>query len=252
MSRRSRERKARKLAEEKNIRQELRARASLEWAPWRKWMLRIGLGFGGLAVLGALVWAGIWGFQQVDWNGLAGKVKGPFGEITKEELAQNKFATLETSQGNIKIELDTDNTPKTAASFVLLAKRNFYDGIKFHRVIKDFMIQTGDPNSKDDDPSDDGTGGPGYQFDDEKIVGEYSRGTVAMANSGANTNGSQFFIVHQDATDLPKSYVIFGKVVEGMDVVDKIAAMPVEDNGQGEVSRPKTPIVINKITLSEQ
>ena len=109
--------------------------------------------------------------------------------------------------------------------------------------MKDFMIQTGDPLSKNDDPADDGTGGPGYQFDSEKIIGDYTRGTLAMANAGENTNGSQFFIVHKD-TNLPKNYVIFGKVVEGMDVVDKIAEMPVQDNGQGEVSQPTKDVVI--------
>jgi len=180
------------------------------------------------------------------------KISGPFGEMTRDELASNKFATLETSQGNIKIELDYLRTPKTAANFVLLAKQNFYNGVKFHRVIKDFMIQTGDPNSKDDDPSNDGTGSAGYLFDDERLVGKYDRGVVAMANSGADSNGSQFFIMHQDKPEMPNKYVIFGKVAAGMEVVDKIAEMEVVDNGKGEVSQPKGDIVVNKVILSSE
>ncbi len=126
-----------------------------------------------------------------------------------------------------------------------LSKIGFYDGTIFHRVIKDFMIQGGDPLGN-------GTGGPGYTFNDEPFDGEYVRGTVAMANSGPNSNGSQFFIIHKDYTQLPKNYVIFGKVVEGMDVVDKIAEAPVEDNGAGEMSKPISPVTINKAEVIEE
>lgn len=179
------------------------------------------------------------------------KISGPFGSIARSELADSKFVTLQTTEGDIKLELDVKNTPKTAANFVLLAGKDFYNGVKFHRIMKDFMVQSGDPNSKDDDPANDGQGGPGYQFDNEKITGEYTRGTLAMANAGENTNGSQFFIMHKD-TNLPKNYVIFGHVVEGLDVLDKIAETPVKDNGQGEVSQPTKDVVINKVILSSE
>jgi cyclophilin family peptidyl-prolyl cis-trans isomerase len=176
-------------------------------------------------------------------------VSGPFGEIKYTELTSNRFVTLHTDQGDIKIQVNPDVTPKTAANFILLARKGFFDGTKFHRIIKGFMIQGGDPNSKDDKPEDDGTGGPGYTFPDENIVGDYKRGVVAMANSGPNTNGSQFFIMHQDS-QLPKSYVIFGQVVSGMDVVDKIAELPVVANSQGEQSQPKTAPVITKAEVT--
>ncbi len=249
MSKRARERKAKKLEEQKLVRNEMRERYRLQTARMRWWLSKSGLMLAGMAVAAAVVVGSVWGFQQFK---SARVVSGPFGTISRTELVNNKFATLETSAGNIKIELNAKDTPKTVANFVLLAKKNFFDGIAFHRVMKDFMIQTGDPNSKDEDPSNDGTGGPGYKFNDEKIIAEYTRGTVAMANSGANTNGSQFFIMHKDNTSMPKSYVIFGKVVEGMDVVDKIATMSVEDNGQGEVSRPKEAVITNKVVLTAQ
>ncbi|KKR33198.1 MAG: Peptidyl-prolyl cis-trans isomerase [Candidatus Gottesmanbacteria bacterium GW2011_GWC2_39_8] len=153
-------------------------------------------------------------------------------------------AVISTTDGDITVELDTKNTPVTANNFVTLARSNFYDNTVFHRVIKDFMIQGGDPGG-------DGTGGPGYKFDDEKIVGDYTRGTVAMANSGPNTNGSQFFIMHKD-TDLPKNYVIFGHVTHGMEIVDKIAESEVTPNSMGEDSKPVTPVKIVKIAVLEE
>jgi peptidylprolyl isomerase len=247
MSKRTRERKARKLAAEQAVRGEVKERYLMQTAHIRRWGKAIGLMLIGLVVVAGLVFGAVVGIKSIN-----PKVTGPFGTIAVKQLNQDKFATLSTSQGDIKIELDAKTTPKTVANFVLLTKKNFFDGIKFHRVMKDFMIQTGDPNSKDADPANDGTGGPGYQFNDEKITGSYTRGTVAMANSGANTNGSQFFIMQKDNTSMPKNYVIFGKVVSGMDVVDKIANLPVEDNGQGEQSRPKEAVVINKVVLSVQ
>jgi len=247
MSKRNRERKARKLEQRKLVRDEMRQRYLARTLVWRKWARTLGLTAAGLVVCAGLVVGVVKGIKLIN-----PVVTGSFGTIKRSELAVNKFATLETSEGNIKIELDVKQTPKTAANFILLAKKNFYDGVKFHRIIKDFMIQTGDPNSKDDDPSNDGTGSPGYTFNDEKITGEYVRGTVAMANSGANTNGSQFFIMQKDNTGMAKSYVIFGKVTEGMDIVDKIADTPVEDNGQGEVSRPKKDMIVTKITISDK
>jgi len=153
-------------------------------------------------------------------------------------------AVLKTSEGEITIQLNAKETPITVNNFVSLAKKGFYNNTVFHRVIKGFMIQGGDPNG-------DGTGGPGYKFDDELFEGEYSRGTIAMANSGPNTNGSQFFIMHQDYP-LPKSYVIFGKVIAGIEVVDKIASSPMEANSTGEVSKPIKPVKIESVEILEK
>lgn len=148
---------------------------------------------------------------------------------------------LRTEKGNITLKLTTGKTPKTVNNFVTLAKKGFYNKTIFHRVIRGFMIQGGDPKG-------DGTGGPGYKFDDEPFTGEYTRGTVAMANAGPNTNGSQFFIMHAD-NPLPKNYVIFGKVTAGMDVVDKIAESEVRLSFSGENSTPVTPIKILTIDV---
>lgn len=151
------------------------------------------------------------------------------------------LATLNTSAGEMVIELFAAKTPVAVNSFIYLARKGFYNNTIFHRTIKDFMIQGGDPNG-------DGTGGPGYKFDDEPFEGEYLRGTVAMANAGPNTNGSQFFIIHQDYP-LPKNYVIFGKVITGLEVLDKIATAPVEKNRFGEESKPTKPVIIQKVEI---
>ncbi|HLD26993.1 MAG TPA: peptidylprolyl isomerase [Patescibacteria group bacterium] len=150
-------------------------------------------------------------------------------------------AILETTAGIIELSLFADKTPITVNNFITLTKKKFYNKTIFHRVIKGFMIQGGDPKGN-------GTGGPGYQFDDEPFEGEYMRGIVAMANAGPNTNGSQFFIMHQD-NPLPKNYVIFGKITKGIEVVDKIAESKVESNEGGELSKPTIPITINSITI---
>ncbi len=189
----------------------------------------------------------------------------PFDEDTKEkEVAkvQNKQnvqppvnvaldvtktykVILKTTEGDITIKVNHLDTPLAASNFVYLARLGFYDDVIFHRVIKDFMIQSGDPTGT-------GAGGPGYKFNDEPILGEYTRGTVAMANSGPNTNGSQFFIIHKDYP-LPKNYVIFGKVIEGIDVVDKIAEAPTEANPlSGEESKPVSPVKINSAEVIEE
>jgi peptidylprolyl isomerase len=152
-------------------------------------------------------------------------------------------AVLNTTEGKIIIELDPINTPITSGNFIFLARKNFYNSTIFHRVIKGFMIQGGDPLGN-------GTGGPGYRFADEPVVGEYTRGTVAMANAGPNTNESQFFIMHQDKS-LPRNYVIFGKVVEGIEVVDKIAEAPTTISQTGENSRPIDPAQIETVEIIE-
>jgi len=167
------------------------------------------------------------------------KLKPP-GKMVIDE-SKTYSAVLKTTVGNITIKLNNQATPKTVNNFVYLSELGFYDGVIFHRIIDGFMIQGGDPSG-------DGTGGPGYQFADEPFDGEYDRGTVAMANSGPNTNGSQFFIMHQD-NDLPKNYVIFGQVIDGMAVVDEIAGAPVEINSGGEKSRPVEPIKIVSVEI---
>ena len=153
-------------------------------------------------------------------------------------------AVMETSAGAITFKLLADEAPQTVNNFIFLAKNNYYRNTFFHRIVKDFMIQGGDPTGA-------GTGSPGYFFADEPITREYVRGTLAMANAGPNTNGSQFFIVHQDI-NLPKNYVIFGLLESGGDVLDKIASSPVTDNGSGEISRPVTKTYINGLTITEE
>lgn len=151
-------------------------------------------------------------------------------------------AVLSTTEGTITINLHADKTPITVNNFVYLAQQDFYNQTVFHRIIKGFMIQGGDPKG-------DGTGGPGYRFPDEPFEGEYKRGVVAMANAGPNTNGSQFFIMHQDYP-LPKNYVIFGEVTEGIEVVDKIVEAPVTKSIAGESSTPVNPVTIKSVVIS--
>ena len=154
---------------------------------------------------------------------------------------------METTLGTISLELYPDAAPKTVENFVKLAESGFYNGTKFHRVIKDFMIQGGDPNSKDDDWSDDGTGGPGYQFEDEINEHRVARGALAMANSGPHTNGSQFFIVTVDAAPwLDGKHTVFGRVVEGMGVLDKIEAVSTNAN-----DHPLQDVVVKNISMGE-
>lgn len=154
--------------------------------------------------------------------------------------------TLHTNKGDIAIEMMEQDAPQTVANFVKLAKSGFYDGTKFHRVIEDFMIQGGDPQTKDDSlVARWGTGGPGYQFADE--IHAHNRnepGTLAMANAGPNTNGSQFFINVADNSFLDTKHTVFGRVSAGMDVVQAIAQMP---TGAGD--RPVEPVVIERVTL---
>ena len=164
--------------------------------------------------------------------------------VMQFDNAKKYLAVLHTTEGDIKIEFEPQNVPFTVSNFVFLAKKGFYDGTKFHRAIKGFMIQGGDPKG-------DGTGDPGYRFKDEPIQGEYKRGTVAMANSGPNTNGSQFFIMHQDYA-LPKNYVIFGQVVEGIEVVDKIAESPTTRSATGENSKPVNPVTVSSVEVVEK
>lgn len=139
-------------------------------------------------------------------------------------------ATIVTNYGEIKVRFFNEDAPLAVGNFLRLAEEGFYNNTKFHRVIEAFMIQGGDPNSKDDDWSDDGIGGPGYKFRDEINNHKLVRGSLAMANSGPNTNGSQFFIVTADATPhLDGKHTNFGEVYVGMDVVDKIEKVRVDE-----------------------
>ena len=157
---------------------------------------------------------------------------------------KNYQAILETDLGTITIDLFASLTPITVNNFVYLVNQGFYDGTIFHRTINGFMIQGGDPTGT-------GSGGPGYKFDDEPFEGNYERGIVAMANSGPNTNGSQFFIMHQDNEQMPRDYVIFGQVIQGLNVVDKIATAPTTTSQSGENSKPITPVKINTATINQ-
>ena len=147
-------------------------------------------------------------------------------------------AKIETTVGTIEIELLDDAAPKTVENFVTLAKKGFYDGVIFHRVVPGFVIQGGDPEGT-------GMGGPGYKFADEPVTMGYARGTVAMANSGPNTNGSQFFICLDDLPSLPPKYTIFGAVTSGLATVDAIAKGAI---GPGD--RPLEPVKMTRVTIA--
>jgi len=146
--------------------------------------------------------------------------------------------TLHTNEGAIDVELFDEDAPKTVDNFVRLSRDGFYDGLTFHRVIPDFMIQGGDPSG-------DGTGGPGYEFEDEPNEHRVVRGALAMANAGPDTNGSQFFVVTADECPwLDGKHTVFGRVTEGMDVVDRISAVDRDAR-----DRPRDPVVVDRVEL---
>ena len=156
------------------------------------------------------------------------------------DAAKRYTATMGTTLGELVISLDPIAAPRTVNNFVFLALNHYYDGVIFHRIIKDFMCQGGDPQGS-------GTGGPGYKFGDElPKPNQYKVGSLAMANAGPNTNGSQFFIVSgPDGCRLPPQYSLFGQVVKGLDVVEKIQSVA---TGPGD--RPETPVVINSVIIT--
>jgi cyclophilin family peptidyl-prolyl cis-trans isomerase len=160
-------------------------------------------------------------------------------------------ATISTEQGDIEIDLFSTDAPKATKNFVDLARKGYYDDVVFHRVIPGFVIQAGDGQHGKKASLNQGrvgTGGPGYTFEDEPVKGEYVRGSLAMANAGPNTNGSQFFICHQDLTDrLPKNYTLFGQVTKGMDVVDAIVSAP-----RNARDLPDDPVAITGITIRDE
>lgn len=170
--------------------------------------------------------------------------KTPITPVVPAENKKTNMITIETNYGKIVLQMYEADAPNTVKNFVTLADKGYYNGLTFHRVIKGFMIQGGDPNGN-------GTGGPGYKFNDElnpatpSYKAGYKKGIVAMANSGPNTNGSQFFIMHADYP-LPNLYTIFGKVVEGQDVVDKIANVQVGAN-----DKPVSPVTMKTVTVNK-
>jgi peptidylprolyl isomerase len=225
----------------------------------------------GVIAVSILIVAGIAGW--VEWqNGgqpellLEGEtqLEGPLSpeelEVNNPEITNtmNRIATFTTSMGVIKIELFEDQMPITTGNFITLAEEGFYNGTKFHRVIDNFMIQGGDPNSKGDNTAAYGTGGPGYTVQDEFVEGELLtnvRGTIAMANTGQpNSGGSQFFINTVDNTGLDfnkepfsSKHPVFGRVIDGMDIVDAISKV---ETGPRDV--PVEPIVVESITIGAE
>ena len=160
------------------------------------------------------------------------------------ETGKNYRARITTNRGEMTAELFPADAPNTVNNFVFLAREGFYDGVVFHRIIKDFMVQTGDPTGT-------GSGGPGYRFADEPVNRAYTKGIMAMANAGPNTNGSQFFIIHAGEYGLPPNYTIFGQVMEGLPVLDTIANTPVKASPMGEVSVPTERIFIERVVIEE-
>ena len=166
----------------------------------------------------------------------------------KKDIMEQTKATLKTNKGTIVIELFADKTPNTVKNFTTLSESGFYNETKFHRIIEGFMIQGGDPLSKDDTMKARwGTGGPGYMFEDE-IVSSLSNvpGTISMANAGPNTNGSQFFINVGENTFLDGKHAVFGKVVEGMDIVEELNSVATD-----ATDKPLDPVVISTITIAQ-
>ena len=153
-------------------------------------------------------------------------------------------AAIHTSHGVMNLELFASEAPLTVNNFVFLAREGYYNNGVFHRVIKGFMIQGGCPKG-------DGTGGPGYRFPDEPVTRSYVKGTLAMANSGPNTNGSQFFIVHGDNAGLPPNSTIFGMLTQGTEGLDALADSPVTGGSGGERSRPAERLEIQTIEITE-
>lgn len=196
-----------------------------------------------ILILGVAVW--YFGFYPTNVSNTSS------ADQNQKQIIQEKTmttVTLKTNLGDIKLELFDKDAPKTVANFIKLSKEGFYNGTRFHRVIKDFMIQGGDPNSKDDNWSNDGMGDPGYKFEDEFNSNKLVRGVLAMANAGPNTNGSQFFIVTAQETPwLDGKHTAFGRVIEGMDIVDKIESLKTYEN-----DNPRGAATVGSVTVEEK
>jgi|WetSurMetagenome_2_1015567.scaffolds.fasta_scaffold81713_1 cyclophilin family peptidyl-prolyl cis-trans isomerase len=183
----------------------------------------------------------------------------PAVEKKKPMSAKKEIAVIESSMGTFEIELYRADAPKTVENFTKLAGQKFFDGTRFHRVSKGFVIQGGDDKSKDEKKAAEwGTGGKsiyGKEFEDElnpatpSFKAGYKKGVVAMANRGPNTNTSQFFVMLNDAPGMPKNYTIFGKVVKGLDVVEKIGQVEIVPSMSQTDGRPKTDVMIKKVTV---
>lgn len=208
--------KRQKIEELRKEKKELREKNYHEKNPWLKFWKRVDFWIYAVCFLAIIAY--------------------PFTPMAK--VVPGTHAVIQTSMGDIEIELYKQDASNTVANLEKLAKAGFYDGLLWHRVIKGFMIQTGDPNG-------DGTGGPGYQFPDEINSHKIVAGAVAMANSGKDTNGSQFFIVTDSAqSSLDGQYTVFGQVTKGMDVVKTIAEAPVDEN-----DKPLAPITVTTIKI---
>ena len=176
--------------------------------------------------------------------------------VTAEDLVRegpHTHAIIEIRDiGSIRIELLPEVAPQTVENFIKLAQEDFYAGISFHRVIPEFMIQAGDPYSRDPDPRIVGGGGPGYEIQDEFSDFPHTRGVVSMANKGQrDSGGSQFFIVHEDSPRLDRQYSVFGRVAEGIEVVDAIGEVEIDTYGRyGPIDRPyPVPVVIESVRI---
>ena len=229
----------------------------------KKWPLKNYLFIIGAVILVGI--AGYFGFFYFTGNSTSSQPAAPASSASQPQASvkdgitqwsgpplmainQNKeyLATIKTNYGDISVRLFPKEAPLAVNNFVFLANQGFYNNLKFHRIMKDFVIQTGDPKGN-------GSGGPGYKFNDENITRDYVKGTLAMANSGPNTNGSQFFITLADLkTVLPKKYTIFGEVTGGMDVVDKIGNVSVKASFSGENSVPTVDVIMTGVTITEK
>ncbi len=193
----------------------------------------------GVALAGGVIKFGSGATPRASAAAVARGTNCPTSAPPEAPAGQTRVVTIETAKGTIEINVDPALGPKAAGNFIALASCGFYDGIVFHRLVPGFVIQGGDPQGN-------GQGGPGYEFADDPVTVAYTRGIVAMANSGPNSNGSQFFIVLADNTTLTPNYSIFGRVTNGMDVVDAIAAMP---NGGGQENAAVDPVAMTKVTI---
>ena len=201
---------------------------------------------------GIVTVVGAGGLFQFPESEIAGTEAAPAPTPAKPATSgeANPVVELKTSMGVLRIELFEDDAPNTVANFLELIGNGYYDGTRFHRVIEGFMIQGGDPNSKDDDPSDDGQGGPGYRFADEFSERHHEGpGVLSMANAGPGTNGSQFFVTLGPTPHLDGRHTVFGKVIEGLDVVKAIGTTPTTGRGGNPPDRPKKDVVLEKATI---
>jgi len=211
-----------------------------------------------LKILGRTLAAIALGLALIAGCGAEKKSEEPAATALPPETVEPPLATLPTAvvrvrdMGEIRIALRADVAPRTVENFVKLATTHFYEGTTFHRVIPGFMIQGGDPLSKDRDPRNDGQGDPGWRIPDDPSGIRHRRGVVSMANAGPNTGGSQFFVLVDEAPHLDGKHTAFGRVVGGMDVVDAIVAVERDQYGRwGPPERPLKDVVIESVTIED-